>query len=84
MEQANPSLKESVITSIMAGIDILATFPEIAKFCPDERYKHMRELFVSFGKSGHGYLVLYEYKKQIDTVLIATIRHSKESGYKID
>lgn len=42
----------------------------------------MRELFVPFG--GAGYSVLYEYKEKSDTVLIASIRHTKESGYKFN
>lgn len=81
VEQIDPKLKSVVVATVMAGIDTLGTFPEIAPFCQDESYKHMRELFIPYGKSG--YLVLYQYTKTLNEVLIAAIRHSKESGYKM-
>jgi hypothetical protein len=40
----------------------------------------MRELFIPFGKAG--YLALYEYLEEKDIVLIAAIRHTRESGFK--
>lgn len=80
-DSIDPTLKSKAITEIIKGIDILKAFPEIASFCPDEQYKHMRELKIPFGKSA--FLVLYEYKKSSDEVVIATVRHSKESGYKM-
>jgi plasmid stabilization system protein ParE len=76
-----PNLKEKAISEIIKGVDVLKTFPEISQFCPDEPYKHMRELKIPFGKSA--YIVLYEYEKSLDEVIIAAIRHSKESGYKM-
>lgn len=76
-----PNLKEKAILDIFKGIDILKTFPEITAFCSDEQYKHMRELKIPFGASA--YLVLYEYEKSLDLVIIAAIRHSKEAGYKM-
>ncbi len=76
-----PNLKEKAILEIIKGVDVLKTFPEISQFCPDEPYKHMRELKIPFGKSA--YFVLYEYEKSLNEVIIAAIRHSKESGYKM-
>ena len=76
-----PNLADKAILAIFEGIDVLRTFPEISQFCPDEPYKHMRELVIPFGKSA--YLVLYEYERSLDEVIIAAIRHSKESGYKM-
>jgi plasmid stabilization system protein ParE len=81
LDSIAPNLKERAISEIIKGVDVLRTFPEITAFCPDEPYKHMRELKIPFGKSA--YLVLYEYDKSLDEVIIATIRHAKESGYKI-
>jgi plasmid stabilization system protein ParE len=81
MESVNPEMKKEVVSTIMRGISILKNHPEIVAFCKDERYKHMRELFIPFGKNG--YCVLYQYTVATDTVLIAAIRHSRESGYKM-
>jgi plasmid stabilization system protein ParE len=80
-DSIDPNLKSKALTEIIKGIGVLKNFPEIANFCPDETYKHMRELTVPFGKSA--YLVLYEYEKSLDEIIIAAIRHSRESGYKI-
>jgi plasmid stabilization system protein ParE len=76
-----PNLKDKAILAILRGIEVLKTYPEIAKVFPEAPYQHMRELQIPFGKSA--YLVLYEYEKSLDEVIIASIRHSKESGYKI-
>ncbi len=73
-------LKKRVVLTILDGIERLEGFPQIARSSQDEKYQHMRELFIPFG--GAGYSVLYEYKEETDTVVIASIRHSKESGYK--
>jgi plasmid stabilization system protein ParE len=79
LDGISPTLKNKVISTILTGVDILKTFPEIAKRCPDEPYTEMRELVIPFGKSA--YIVLYAYDKALDTVIIAAIRHSKEAGY---
>lgn len=54
----------------------------MAKCSEDEKYGHLRELFISFGKAG--YVVLYEYREKTEAVIIAAIRHTRESGYKLD
>lgn len=81
MAEIEPNLKSKVVVTILEGIEILKTFPQIAKPSQDEKYKHMRELFISFGKSG--YSVLYEYDMQNEAVYIASIRHSREAGYTL-
>lgn len=81
MAQIEPKLKETVISTIAEGVDILSTFPEIAEPAKDEKYKYMRELFVPFGKAG--YSVLYEYDAPNKSVYIAAIRHTRESGYSV-
>ena len=81
MQEIEPSIKQRVILTILEGIQILSDFPCIAKPAQDEKYKHLRELFIPFG--GSGYSVLYEYRQPSDTVLIAAIRHTRESGYKM-
>jgi plasmid stabilization system protein ParE len=82
MAEIDPSLKSRMILTIVNGIERLKIFPGIAKPSHDEKYKHMRELFIPFGAAG--YVALYEYREKTDTVLIASIRHARESGYKLD
>lgn len=81
MAEIEPNLKGRVILTIAEGIAILKTFPQIAKPAQDEKYSHMRELFIPFGKAG--YSVLYEYNIESNAVYIAAIRHTRESGYKL-
>lgn len=81
MAQIEPNLKGKVLATISEGIELLSTFPEIAKPAQDEQYEHMRELFVPFGKAG--YSVLYEYDAESKAVYIAAIRHTREAGYSI-
>ncbi|MGZ6393929.1 MAG: type II toxin-antitoxin system RelE/ParE family toxin [Pseudobdellovibrionaceae bacterium] len=81
MAQIEPKLKGKVISTIAEGIEILSTFPEIAEPAKDEKYKHMRELFVPFGKAG--YSVLYEYDTPNKAVYIAALRHTREAGYNV-
>jgi len=81
MQEIEPSLKQRVIFTIFDGIEILQKFPRIAKPSQDEKYKHMRELFIAFGSAG--YVVLYEYHEESDVILINSIRHTREAGYKL-
>jgi len=81
MAQIEPKLKGKVISTIAEGIEILSTFPEIAEPAKDEKYRHMRELFVPFGKAG--YSVLYEYDPTDKAVYIAALRHTREAGYNV-
>jgi plasmid stabilization system protein ParE len=74
-------LEKRVIKIIFEGIDRLKAFPEIAPPSQHERFQHMRELFIPFGKNG--YCVLYEYQAETGIILINAIRHAKEAGYRV-
>jgi len=39
----------------------------------------LRELLISYGKSG--YVALYSYEQREDVVLVLAIRHHREAGY---
>jgi plasmid stabilization system protein ParE len=80
IQEIEPNLKKRIISTIFDGIEILERFPQIAKPSQNEKYKHMRELFIPFG--GSGYVVLYEYLQEKNVVLINSIRHAREAGYK--
>jgi plasmid stabilization system protein ParE len=56
---------------------LLRTNPEIGRPFADEPY--LRELVIAFGDSG--YLALYRYLPENDTVYVLAFRHQKEAGY---
>lgn len=56
---------------------ILETEPEIGR--PFDELPELRELLIPFG--GSGYVVLYRYEINSDTVYMLAFRHQKEAGY---
>lgn len=63
---------------IMEAVDVLENHPFIGRKVKEP----FRELVISRGKSG--YLALYSYDVQWDTVLILSIRHQREAGYPLN
>ena len=55
----------------------LETEPESGR--PVENHLNLRELIISFGNTG--YVALYHYSSDTDSVLILAFRHQKEIGY---
>ncbi len=70
-----PEAAVSAIDVIRDGIEILGRHPLIGRKCEDG----LRELLISYGKSG--YVALYSHEKRQDIVLVLAIRHQRESGY---
>lgn len=64
------------ILEIIAAFDVLATNPRIGR--PAEGDK--RELVI--GRRSRGYVALYRYAPEIDTVFILALRSQREAGYK--
>jgi addiction module RelE/StbE family toxin len=60
---------------IRDGIEILARHPFVGR----PREEGLRELLISYGKSG--YVALYSYEQRQDVVLVLAIRHQREAGY---
>lgn len=60
---------------IIAAIDILASSPLIGR--PTDSGN--RELII--GHDARGYVVLYRYVEQLDTVFVLAVRGQKEVGY---
>lgn len=60
---------------IAQGLDILRHHPLVGR----PSVQGMRELVISRGHSG--YLALYLYDKQADSVAVLAIRHQREAGY---
>lgn len=63
------------IEEIIQAIDILASNPLIGR--PTD--SGQRELVI--GRRTHGYLALYRYIQEVDTVFVLAIRSQSEAGY---
>jgi len=63
------------IRHIREAVELLERHPMIGR--PAEQ--GLRELVISYGKSG--YLALYEFVETEDVVLVLTVRHQREGGY---
>ena len=61
---------------IIAAVDILASSPLIGRKVKGGN----RELVI--GRASHGYVALYRFLPDIDTVFVLAIRSQRETGYK--
>jgi toxin ParE1/3/4 len=61
---------------IIAAIDVLETNPHIGRPAPGNK----RELII--GRRSRGYVALYRYVPEIDTVFVLAVRSQREAGYK--
>lgn len=72
-EATNPVLR---IREIIAAIDVLEHNPLIGRPATNGK----RELVI--GRDAHGYVALYAYIPDIDTVFVLAIRSQREAGYR--
>ena len=63
------------IREIIQAIDVLQHNPLIGRPLSAET----RELVI--GRRAHGYVALYRYVEQLDTVFVLAIRSQREAGY---
>ncbi len=63
------------IEEIIKAIDILSTNPLIGRPADSGQ----RELVM--GRRAHGYIALYRYIQEVDTVFVLAIRSQSEAGY---
>ncbi|HYC46198.1 MAG TPA: type II toxin-antitoxin system RelE/ParE family toxin [Burkholderiales bacterium] len=68
----------SRLRDIIGAIDILGENPLIGRLLAAD----LRELVI--GRRAHGYVALYRYVEEVDTVFVLAIRAQKESGYGRD
>ena len=66
----------SRIGEIIRAIDVLEHNPLIGRPAQDDK----RELVI--GRRSRGYVALYRYVAEIDTVFVLALRGQKEAGYK--
>ena len=64
------------VRDIIQAIDVLTTNPFIGRSAAG----NSRELII--GRRAQGYVALYRYVPEIDTVFILAIRNQREAGYK--
>jgi plasmid stabilization system protein ParE len=65
----------AAIDLIRDGIEILERHPLVGRLCEEG----LRELLISYGKSG--YVALYSYEQRQDVVLVLALCHQRETGY---
>ena len=70
-----PDAAVAAIDVIQDGIGILERHPLIGRACEEG----LRELPISYGKSG--YVLFYSHEQSQDIVLVLTIRHQREVGF---
>jgi plasmid stabilization system protein ParE len=72
-----PQATVAAIDVIRDGIEILGRHPFIGRSCEEG----LRELLISYGKSG--YIGLYSYEQRDDVVLVLAISHQREAGCSV-
>ena len=75
LREIAPHAALEAVDLIRDGIEIFARHPLIGRACEHD----LRELIISYGKSG--YIALYSYEPLEDAALILVIRHQREAGY---
>lgn len=74
--KADPAMASETVDLIAEAVHVLENHPLIGR--PVEQ--GLREIVISRGKSG--YLALYSYESEQDTVLVLSVRHQREAGYE--
>ena len=68
----------SRLRDVISAIDVLEQNPLIGRPVKTD----LRELVI--GRRTHGYIALYRYVEEVDTVFVLAVRGQKESGYGRD
>ncbi len=73
--QTDPAGALAAATAIRSGVELLNAHPLVGR-----RFRgNLRELVISYGKSG--YVALYRYRPQRQRVEILAIKHQRELDY---
>jgi len=73
----NPQASSRAGQTIKQQLLLLETEPKIGR--PIDDPPELRELIIPFGDSG--YVALYRYEIDADSVYVLAFRHQKEAGY---
>jgi toxin ParE1/3/4 len=72
----NPVGGRERIEAIILALDVLKSNPQIGRPAAN----HLRELMI--GEGTRGYVALYRYVPQLETVYVLAIRSQREAGYR--
>lgn len=75
LAQNDPNAASRAAAAIQSAVSTLAAHPLIGRRVEGE----IRELVISFGKSG--YVALYRFLPHLDVVRVLAIRHQRELDY---
>lgn len=75
LAQSDPTIALNAASAIQSAVSTLAAHPLIGRRVAGE----IRELVISFGKSG--YVALYRFIPHLDVVRVLAIRHQHELDY---
>jgi toxin ParE1/3/4 len=75
LERHQAADPQARIHEIIEAFDVLAHNPLIGRPVPSGK----REIII--GRRSHGYVALYRYIEEIDTVFVLAIRSQREAGY---
>jgi len=78
LAEKNPQAAKRAGQAIERQFTQLETNPNIGR--PLNDLPELRELVIEFG--GAGYVALYRYQQETDTVYVLAFRHQKEAGYQ--
>lgn len=76
LAEQNPKLARERMLSVRRALELLADHPLLGRQAEDGR----RELILSRGR--FGYVAKYRWVPAEDVILILTVRHQLEAGYK--
>lgn len=76
LDQHNVDDAAERVGDIIQAINVLETNPQIGRPVADD----LRELII--GRHSRGYVALYRYFPEIDTVFVLALRSQREAGYK--
>ena len=77
LNEKNPLASTRAAQTIRHYFSILEDKPEIGR--PFDELPELRELIIPFGDSG--YVALYRFDQNTESVYILAFRHQKEAGY---
>ena len=75
LAESDPYSASTAVSAIRNAISVLSEHPLIGRHLQAP----LRELVISFGKSG--YLALYRFRPERDEVRILAVRHQRELDY---
>jgi plasmid stabilization system protein ParE len=75
LAQHDPTVALSAAAAIQSAVAMLGAHPLIGRRVESD----IRELVISFGKSG--YVALYRFLPHLDVVRVLAIRHQRELNY---